>query len=146
MIGIGDDPVARPQGALRRLDQAVDVVEAFRLGDAQTGKQREDHQRSDALGRRIGVVDRARGQLDLERFGDGGVIACQIVVRERAADARQIGRDLTPDIAPVEIIEAGAGKVSEGVGERPLPHGRVDGRRLAADQERFGEPRHAFEL
>ena len=34
VIGIGDDPVAHPQRALRRLDQAVDVVEAFRLGDA----------------------------------------------------------------------------------------------------------------
>jgi hypothetical protein len=78
----------RSRARSERFDQAVDVVEAFRLGHAQSGKQREDHQRGDALGRRVGVVDRARGQLNLERLGDSGVVTNKIVVRERAADAR----------------------------------------------------------
>ena len=38
--------------ALGRLDQAVDVIEAFGLRHAQALEQREDHQRGEALGRR----------------------------------------------------------------------------------------------
>ena len=54
---------------------------------AQARKQGEDHQRGDALGRRVGVVDRARRQFDAQRLGERGAVARQILARDRAADA-----------------------------------------------------------
>ena len=39
---IGDDAVANTERALGRFDQAVDMLEAVRLRDAQPIKQRED--------------------------------------------------------------------------------------------------------
>ena len=59
IVRIGDQPVAHAQTALGRLDQAMDVVEALGLGHAQSREQSQDHQRHDALGRRVGVVNRA---------------------------------------------------------------------------------------
>ncbi len=44
-VGIGDDAVADAERALGRLDQAMDMVEALGLGDAQPRKQAEDDER-----------------------------------------------------------------------------------------------------
>ena len=70
IVRIGDGAVAHPQRALGRLDQAVDMIEAFRLGHAQARKQGQDHQRGDALGRGVGVVERACRQFDAQRLGE----------------------------------------------------------------------------
>jgi len=93
VIRIGDDAIAHAQRALGRLDQTVDVIESLGLLDAELGKQSEDQQRDDALRRRTGIVERARRQRDAQRFGDFGFVALQIVARQRAADAFEIGGD-----------------------------------------------------
>ena len=73
-VRIGDDAVAHPEGALGRLDQPVDVVEAFRLADPQPLEQRQDDQRGEPLGRRRRVVERAGLQRDAERLGDARAV------------------------------------------------------------------------
>ena len=110
---IGDGAIAGADRALGRLDQAVDVIETFCLGHTQAVEQREDHQRGNTLGRRAGVVDRAAGEIGAQRLGDLGLIAVQILARDRAADAFEIGGDFAPDIAAVEIVEAGMGELFE---------------------------------
>ena len=107
------------------------MIEAFRLVHAQAVEQREDHQRGDALRRRVGVVDRAGGQLDLQRLGERGAIARQVLARDRAADAVKVGRDLAPDVAAIKIVEAGMGEMRQRFGERFLLQGGADRRRFA---------------
>ena len=98
----------------------MDVIEAFRFADAEAGEQRKDHQRNDALGRRVGVVDGARRQRDAQRLAERGVVMRQIVAGERAADAFEIGGDLAPDIAAIKIVEAGMRQLRERFGQRLL--------------------------
>src|SRR5437899_1945821 len=70
--------------------------------------QSENDQRGQTLGRRRRVVDRAGVEFHAQWIGDAGVITLQILARHRAADFFQIGRDLAPNVAAIEIIEAGA--------------------------------------
>ena len=132
--------------ALGRLDQAMDVIESFARGDAEAVEQRQDHQRDDALGRRVGVVDRAARQLDVQRFRESGAITRKILARDRAADAFEVGGDLAPDIAAIEIVEAGMGKMRKRLGERLLLQGGAGRRRFAVQQECRGEARHGLKL
>ncbi len=107
IIRIGDDAVAHAQAALGRFDQAVDMIEAFRVTHVQPREQGQDHQRHDALGRRVGVVDSGRRQRDAQRFGQRRSIALQIGARDRAMDAFEIGGNLAPDVAAIKIVEPG---------------------------------------
>ena len=86
------------------------------------------------------------GEIGAQRLGDRGLVAVQILARDRAADAFEIGGDLAPDIAAVEIVEAGMGELLERRGERLLLQRGADRRRLAVDQKGRGKARHVLEL
>ncbi len=58
-VGIGDDAVAHPEGALGRFHQAVDVLECFGLLHAQAVENAKDDERSQPLRRRRRVIERA---------------------------------------------------------------------------------------
>ena len=120
-VGVGDDAVAHAEGALGRLDQAVDVLEAFGLRDAQAVEQRKDDQRGQALRRRRRVVERAGlRSRTLSGSATTGFVLLKIGARHRAADALQVGGDLAADIAAVEIVEPGLAEMVERVGEGAL--------------------------
>ena len=91
------------------------------------------------MGGRVGVVDAADRQFDVQRFGERGVIARQVVARDRAANADKIRRDLPPDVAAIEIIEARVGQVRQRCGERFLLQDGPGRRRLAIHQESRGK-------
>ena len=146
IVRIGHDAIAHAQRALGRLDQSVDVVEAFGFGHAQAREQREDHQRSDALRRRLGVVDRPGRQFDMQRVGERRVIARDVLALDRTADAFEVGRHLASDVAAVKIVEAGMGKVRQRRGERLLLEYVTDRRRFAFCQESVGKARRRCEL
>ena len=105
--------VAHAERALGRLDQTMDVLEALRLRDAQALEQREDHERGESLRRRRRIVERAGLRRDAERLSDGRAIFFQIGARHRAADALEIGGNLAPDIAAIEIVKPGMGELLE---------------------------------
>ena len=144
--GIGDDAVAHAKRPLGRLDQPVDVLEAFRLRDAKALEQRQDDERGEPLRRRRRVVERARLERHAQRLGHGCAILREVGPRHRAVDALEIGRDLAPDIAAIEIVETRTGEMIEGGGERALPERAAGLRRLAVDQEGLREARHILEL
>jgi len=146
LIRIGHGVVAGAQRPLGRFDQAVDVIEAFGLLDAQPIEQREDHQRDQPLGRRVGVVEGAGGNVGSQRLGDLGLVAGEIVARHRAADAVEIGGDLAADVAAIKVVEAGMGEVLERRRQRLLFQYGADVGRLAVDQERRSEARHVHKL
>ena len=85
--------------------------------DAQALEQREDDQRGQPLRRRRRVVERAGLRSHAERLGDLASIVLQIGARHRAADALEIGGDLAPDVAAIEIVEPGMGEMLERGGE-----------------------------
>ena len=124
----------------------MQVIEAFGLGDAQPLEQREDHQRGEALGRRRRVEHGAGLERDRQRLGERRAAALEIGARHRAADAFEIGGDLAPDIAAIEIVEPGMREMVEGGGKRGLLEGRAGVGRLAVHQERLREARHVLEL
>ena len=124
---------------LVEFDEAVNVIEAFGLGHTKARKQGEDHQRGDALGRRVGVVDRACRQIEPQRFAKRRFIVGQIGARYRAADLIEIGRHLAADVAAVEVIEALEREVPQRRGECLLSHRAAFGRRLAVAQKCFGK-------
>ncbi len=107
IIRIGDEAVAHAQAAFGRLDQAVNMIEAFRFTHVQPREQGQDHERNDPLGWRVRVVDRAGRQRDAQRLGQRRPITLQIEARDRAMDAFEIGGDLAPDVAAVKVVEAG---------------------------------------
>ena len=86
------------------------------------------------------------GSSTLQRLGERGAIARQILARQRAADAVEIGGDLAPDIAAIEIVEAGMGEVRQRFGKRRLLELGADFRRLAVDQKRRGKARQRFQV
>ena len=96
--------------------------------------------------RRIGVVDRPGGQFDLQRLGQIRLIPGQILARDWAADAVEIGRQLAADVAAVKIVQTVEGEMPERRGERLLRHRGAGGRRLSVHQERIGEARRRREL
>ncbi len=122
------------------------VIEALGLGDLQAVEQRENHQGRQPLRRRRRVVERAGADRRLQRLAQHGAIAFDVAARNRTADALQVGRDLAPDVATVEIVEAGAGEVIERRRQRALPQGRAGFRRLAVGEERGRKARHVLEL
>ena len=146
MIRIGHGAVARADCPLGRLDQAMNVIEAFGFGNAEAVEQRKDHQRGNALGRRVGVVDHAYRQIDAQRFGNPGLIARQVVPGDGAADAFKIGRDLTPDVAAIEIVEAGIGEMRQRPCELFLLQSGPGRRHFAVNQKRRGEARHRRQI
>ena len=77
------------------------------------------------------------------RSGSASVrfVALQIVARQRAADAFEIGGDLAADVAAIEIVEAGMGEMRQRFGKSLLLERRADCRRLAVDEKRRGETR-----
>ena len=114
LVRIGDGAVAHAKGALGGFDQAVDVLEALGLADAQAIEQRQDHQRGQPLRRRRRIVKRAGLDRDAERLGDRGLEFFQIGASHRAADARQIGGNLAADVTAIEILEPGLGEMIKG--------------------------------
>ena len=98
------------------------------------------------LRRRRRIVERAGADLDRERLGDIGLEFFEIGARHRAADLFQIGADLAPDIAAIEILKPGFRQMIERRRERALHHGDAGLRRLAVDQERRGEARRVLHL
>ena len=75
------------------------------------------------------------GQIELQWFAERGAIARQILARDRAAQPLEIDRDLTPDIAAIEIVEAGMSQVIERFGEFFLLEDSADFGDLAVEQE-----------
>ena len=57
VAGSAEMLVARPVNLLGGLDELVDEIEPFALGDAEAIEHRQDHQRRQALGRRCHVVE-----------------------------------------------------------------------------------------
>src|SRR6185312_8496656 len=123
------------EGALGRLDDAVHVLEAFGLRDAQPLEQAEDDERCQALRRRRRVVERAGLYAQRERLGDKGVEFFQVGACHRAADALEIGGDLAPDVAAVKVVQPGTGEMLERGGQRALLDARAHLRRLVVDQK-----------
>ena len=70
----------------------------------------------------------------------------KIGARHRATGAIEIGGDLAPDIAAIEIVETGMRKMIERRSKRRLFEGLPDLRRLAVAQEHLCEARHILEL
>ena len=145
IVRIGDEPVAHSQCALGRLDEAVNVVEAFRLAHAKAREQCQDHQRDGALRRCVGVKQRSRCQADAQRFGEGGLVALEIGPRQGTMDALQVGGGLARDIATIEILKPGTGQMFKRGGECLLLEHSADFRNLAVDQKLLGETGHVFE-
>ena len=137
--GVGKDAVAGAERTLGRFDEAVNVIEAFRFGHAKARKQGEDHQRGDALGRRVGVVDRACREIEPQRLAERRFIVGEIRARDGTADLIEIGCDLAADIAAVEVIKAFQGEVPQRCRQRLLRHCAAFGRRLAVAQKCIGE-------
>ena len=134
------------EGALGRLDQPVDVIEAFALRDAQALEQRENHQRREALGRRRAVERGAGIEPGRQRLGERGAAAGEVGTRDRAADAREVAGDLASDVAAVEIVEPGMGEMIQRRGQRRLPERLAGIGRLAVDQECRREAGRVLEL
>ena len=138
---IGDDAIAHAERALGRFDNAVNVVEALGLGDAQPIEHAEDHQRGEPLRRRRRVEQRAGFDRDRERLGEHGAAGCEIGARHRAADAFEVGGDLAADIAAVEVVEPGIGQMFERAAERLLAQHLAGRGRLAVDEKGRRETR-----
>jgi len=130
-IGIGDHAVAHAKGALGRLDQAMDVIEAFGLLDAKPFEQGENEQRRETLRRRRGVEYGAGFERDRQRLRERGAAALEVGARHRAADAIEVAGDLAADIAAVEIVKPGMGDMVERCRERGLFEHRASIGRLA---------------
>ena len=90
------------------------------------------HDRNGALGI---VINRPIGERPLasvlQALGEKGTAANKVLAGDRTADALEIGGDLAPDVAAVEIIEAGIGEMIERRGEGGLFE-RASGRRWLA--------------
>ena len=84
-------------------------------------------------------------ELDAQRLGDAGAITLQILARDRAADPFQIGGDLAPDVAAIEIVEPSVRQMIERHGERALLELDARLRRLAIGQEGLGKPGDVFQ-
>ena len=146
MRGIGHETIAHAERALGRLDQAVGEFNAFRVAHAKPLVERKDDQRSQPLGRRRRVVDRADAELHAQRIGDPRLIALQILARHGTADLFQVGRDLLPHIAAIEIVESGFEEMSERVRERRLLERAARLGRLAVGKEDIREARHVLQF
>ena len=85
-------------------------------------------------------------ELHRQRLGQGGAAALEVGAGHRAAEALEIGGDLAPDIAAVEIVEPGMGELVERGGERGLLEHLAGVGRLAVDQEGRREAGHVLEL
>ena len=83
------------------------MVKSFCFGNAEPVEQRQDHQRGDALRRRVRVVDRGFRQFDVQGFAHRRPVTGEILAGQRTADPLQVGRDLARDIAAVKIVETG---------------------------------------
>ena len=68
---------------------------------------------------------------------DLGLVAIKIGAGDRRADALQVSRDLAPDVAAIEIVEARVGEMIERSGERRLLQYRTLGRRLSVYEKRL---------
>ena len=117
----------------------MDVFETFRLRDAQPIEQREDNDRREPLRRRRRVVESAGPRRNTERLIDGRPKAFQIASRHRAADAVEIGGNLAPDVATVEIVQPRARKMLKRCGKRGLLEHRTDIGHFVLEEERFLE-------
>ena len=127
------------KGALHRLDQPVVVLDRLAAPDAEPLVNAEDEERREPLGRRREVVQ-ARGlELHRERLDHAGPERLEVAARDRAADRLEVGGDLAPDVAAVEILEPGAGEMRERVGERRQLADRAGRGGLALDEEGLGE-------
>ena len=146
LVGIGDDAVAHPEGALGGFHDAVDVLEAFGLLDAQAVEQRQDDERGQPLRRRRRVIERARFDAHAERRIDPRAVLLEIGAGDRAAETVEVGGNLAADIAAIEIVEAGVRQMIEGGGERALLEVSALLRRLAVDQKCLGETGRVFQL
>ena len=81
-----------------------------------------------------------------ERLGDPRLVFLQVGARHRAADAFQIGGDLAPDIAAIEIAEPGVAELLERRGEGALLELGARFRRFAVDQEGLQKARRGFQF
>ena len=89
---VGDLAVADHPGALGRLDQAVDVLEALGALDLQPVEQAEDDERGDALRRRRHVEHGRIGDRDGERRHQAGALRREVGAGHRAAGGFEVGR------------------------------------------------------
>ena len=95
--------------------------------------------RGEPLRRRRRVVDGAGPRRDAERLIDDRPEAFQIASRHRAADAFEIGGNLAPDVATVEIVQPRARKVLKRCGKRGLFEHRTDIGHFVLEEECFLE-------
>ena len=70
----------------------------------------------------------------------------EVGARHRAADAFEIGGDLAPDVAAIEIVEPGMGELFERRGERALLQPCAGLGRFAVDEEGLAEAGGVFQL
>ncbi len=119
----------------RRLDQAVDVLEAFAADDTEPIEKPENDERCDTLRGRRRIEQRRALDAERQRLAQPRFVVRQIGAGDRSAGFLEIGRDRHGDVAAVEIVEAGVGDLLQRVG-KARPAGRQ--RRLPAAGPRGG--------
>ncbi len=87
------------------------------------------------LRRRRRVVERAGACRHAQRRLHHGAELLEVGARHRAADALEVGGELAPDIAAIEIVEPGVSELLERGGKRALLQLRAHLRHLAVDEE-----------
>ena len=78
-------------------------------------------------------------QPDRQGLHHPGAVGLQVLAGDGALDPLQIGGDLAPHIAAVEIGQARMGELVEGLGELEAPAQRAGRRQLALDEESLGK-------
>ena len=108
--------------------------------DAEPLEDAEDEERGEPLGRRREVVQASRPRASPRAARPGGRGSVSRSPRVTGLPiALEIGGDLAPDVAAVEILEPGVGELRERVGERRQLAERAGRGRLAVDEEGLGE-------
>src|SRR5690606_25019931 len=109
--------VAQDESALRRLDEAVQILKALSLRGAEPLEDAEDDKCDEPRCRRRRVIERAAPELERKRLAPQGAICLQVAPHDRAADPLEIGGDLPPDIPAIEVVEPDARELLERLGK-----------------------------
>jgi hypothetical protein len=143
---IADNAIAHDERLLGRFDQAVHVVKAFGLRNAQPLEQRQDHQRRQALRRRREIEQLRPLYADRKRPAPRSTMGGEIVDRDRRLAAREVGGDFARQLARVEIERPLLADAFEGARERRHLHHLAFARQLPVQQERRHEIRRVLQF
>ncbi len=143
--GVAEMRVAEDEGPLRRFDEAVDVSEAVRFGDAEPLENAEDHHRGNALRGRRHVEDRAGFQLERQSLHPMCGKCFQVGKTQGAARRLQPVRQQPREIAAIEIVRPDIDDLRERVGKLGLFENAGFGR-WPFNREGRGETGHGFQL